>query len=194
MTGHYLSPALTGQSTPLMTSALSTVEAVIHGQIRNAVLDRRLLPGTKLMEGEIGAMFEVSRTVVRKVLLILEQEGVVALPPNRGAFIRSPDKGEVMEALDALHLICGAIVRRLAGEAEEAERNRVVRQLQSHLETQREADGQGADSAHRLGIEFFVLLGHLSGNRVLWSLQERNLICLGQALVLFQKTPLGCWP
>ena len=35
----------------------------IREQLRDAIIDRRLAPGTKLSEAEVGELFSVSRTV-----------------------------------------------------------------------------------------------------------------------------------
>lgn len=185
MSEHYLSPALSGLS-PVRISSLSATEMVIRDRIWNAVLDRRFRPGVKLPEAEIGEMFRVSRTVVRKVLLVLEQEGIVTLPLNRGAYIRAPAAAEILEALEAVQLVSGYLVRRLARGGEGS-----GSRLRRHYEAQRRTDGQGQESVHRLAIEFFVLLAHLGGNRTLWVMQERNLICVSQGLMLFQKAPLA---
>ena len=40
----------------------------IRDSLRDAIVDRRLAPGTKLSEAEVGTLFDVSRTVVRAAL------------------------------------------------------------------------------------------------------------------------------
>ncbi|MDY6963176.1 MAG: GntR family transcriptional regulator, partial [Pseudomonadota bacterium] len=46
-------------------SATEDRALAIRDALRNAIVDRRLTPGTKLTESEVGALFDVSRTVAR---------------------------------------------------------------------------------------------------------------------------------
>ena len=62
----------------------------IRDQLRDAIVDRRLAPGTKLSEAEVGALFDVSRTVARSALQMLTFEGLVRSERNRGAFVANP--------------------------------------------------------------------------------------------------------
>lgn len=187
MTDHYLSPALSGLTAPSLTSSMSGVEALIHNRIWNAVLDRKFRPGTKLPELEIGDMFNVSRTVVRKVLVIMEQEGIVTLPLNRGAYIMAPTEAETREVLETLSLISEYLIRQIVGGSTQSLSDADRELLRTHYDTQRKMDEQNFDGSHRLAVEFFALLAHLHGNRILGAMQGRNIILLSQALMLYQK-------
>ena len=66
----------------------------IREALRNAIIDRRLAPGTKLSESEVGSLFDVSRTVARAALQMLAFEGLVKTERNRGAFVSNPSPEE----------------------------------------------------------------------------------------------------
>ena len=66
----------------------------IRDTLRDAIVDRRLAPGTKLSESEVGTLFDVSRTVVRAALQMLAYEGLVKAERNRGAFVSNPPPDE----------------------------------------------------------------------------------------------------
>ena len=70
-------------------------------KIRAAILDETFKPGDRLPEGELGEMFEVSRSPVREALFALESEGTVIMEPYKGAILKplSPE-----EALDIAEL------------------------------------------------------------------------------------------
>src|ERR1700733_3909993 len=55
----------------------------IRDQLREAIIDRRLAPGIKLAENEVGTLFDASRTVVRAALQMLTFEGLVRSERNR---------------------------------------------------------------------------------------------------------------
>ena len=55
--------------------------------ITTAIVERRLMPGTKLAEQKIANIFSVSRTLVRQALNQLSRDRLVTLEPARGAFV-----------------------------------------------------------------------------------------------------------
>ena len=69
----------------------------IRDALHDAIVERRLAPGAKLVETEIGELFEVSRTVVRASLQMLAFEGLVKIERNRGAFVAQPTPEEARQ-------------------------------------------------------------------------------------------------
>ena len=59
----------------------------IADDIRRAVLDGSMLPGTRVGQEWLAAKFGASRIPVREALRQLQDEGLVILAPNRGAWI-----------------------------------------------------------------------------------------------------------
>jgi DNA-binding GntR family transcriptional regulator len=53
--------------------------------ITEAIVERRLMPGTKLAEQQLADIFSVSRTLVRQALNQLSRDRLVTLSPARGA-------------------------------------------------------------------------------------------------------------
>ena len=66
-------------------------------KIRAAILDETFKPGDRLPEGELGEMFEVSRSPVREALFALENEGTVTTEPYRGAILKPLSTEEVSD-------------------------------------------------------------------------------------------------
>src|SRR3990167_3902082 len=91
------SPAATPSPAP--TSTLSDEE--IYQRLIEAIVDQRLLPGTKLVDDKLGQAFGVSRTRIRQVLIRLAQEQEVTLQPNKGASVAEPTVAEAREAFEA---------------------------------------------------------------------------------------------
>ena len=50
------------------------VETRIYREFHRAIAERRLAPGTKLVEDTLAHVFKTSRARIRKVLLVLAQE------------------------------------------------------------------------------------------------------------------------
>jgi DNA-binding GntR family transcriptional regulator len=69
-------------------------------KIRDAILDETFKPGERLPEGQLGKMFNVSRSPVREVLLALEKEGTVVMEPYKGATVKPLSPREALDIAD----------------------------------------------------------------------------------------------
>ena len=144
------------------SSTQRIVEAIVE-----AIVERRLMPGTKLAESQIGSLFDVSRTVVRQALNQLSRDRLVTLEPARGAFVAMPSIDEARQVFAARQLIEAAVVRELAGRIGDAQ----IAELRAHLRQERAAIGRtdagGVSGRTRLLADFHVFLARLLGNEVL---------------------------
>ena len=68
--------------------------------ITTAIVERRLMPGTKLAEQKIADIFGVSRTLVRQALNQLSRDRLVTLEPARGAVVASPSVDEARQVFE----------------------------------------------------------------------------------------------
>jgi len=142
----------------------ASLREAIYGRIWRAVLEHRLPPGTKLVEGRLAELFATSRAQVRDVLGRLANEGIVDMVPNRGAFIASPTPEQTREVFEARRLIEPALVRRLI-ERRDAAALALLRGIVSEEQVAR----AGADrpTIVRLSGAFHIELARLAGNRML---------------------------
>jgi DNA-binding GntR family transcriptional regulator len=69
----------------------------IAGEIRSAVLSGEMRPGMRIRQELLAAQFGASRIPVREALKQLENEGLVVLAPNRGAWIADVNSEESVE-------------------------------------------------------------------------------------------------
>jgi DNA-binding GntR family transcriptional regulator len=67
---------------------------VVVRKIRDAILDETFKPGERLPEGQLGKMFNVSRSPAREALFALEKEGTVVMESFKGATVKplSPEE------------------------------------------------------------------------------------------------------
>ena len=136
----------------------------IYEQIVSAIFEHRLQPGTKLGEDRLAAIFGVSRSRIRLVLMRLAHEQMVRLEPNRGAFVAAPTPEEARHVFEARRLIEPGIVRRLI---DTLPANGLAR-LRALTRDEGKARERGDRRAIiRLSGEFHVLLAELAGNPVL---------------------------
>ncbi|HBF32074.1 GntR family transcriptional regulator [Rhizobium sp.] len=139
----------------------------IRESLRNAIIDRRLTPGTKLSEAEVGLLFDVSRTVVRSALQMLAFEGLIKTERNRGAFVSNPSPDEARHVFASRRLIepgiMAAAVERLTDDD--------LRAFRRQLEEETLYLQQRGPLARRAEIkasgDFHLLLAKVAGNAIL---------------------------
>ena len=68
-----------------------------YEELKSAIVELRLPPGTILHESAIGKQLGVSKTPVREALLQLEQDGLVELVPFKGGRVVGYTQQDVRE-------------------------------------------------------------------------------------------------
>ncbi|MBL8307414.1 MAG: GntR family transcriptional regulator [Rubrivivax sp.] len=132
--------------------------------ITTAIVERRLMPGTKLAEQQIADIFRVSRTLVRQALNQLSRDRLVTLEPARGAFVATPSVEEARQVFEVRRLLEGALVKQLCASVTDAQ----VADLRAHLARESQAVSlTDVTGRTRLLADFHVLLARLLGNEVL---------------------------
>lgn len=95
----------------------ATSDAAIYDAIYGAVMEHRLMPGTRLTEASLCDIFDVSRAVVRMALLRLSHDRIVTLTPNRGATVSRPTVRETREVFEMRRMIESAAMELAAERA-----------------------------------------------------------------------------
>src|ERR1700729_4518350 len=69
----------------------------LHAYLRECVLDGTLTPGTKLSQVALADQLGVSRTPLREVLRMLQEEGLVEIEPNQRTRVAGLDPQDLDE-------------------------------------------------------------------------------------------------
>lgn len=163
----------------------------IYQRIYEAIVEHRLMPGTKLSEERVAELFAVSRTQVRGVLQRLAVEQLVTLYPNRGAFVTTPSVDEAHDVLEVRRTLEPAIVTRLIERIRRGRALGAVKQLRTLIRREQQAHATGdRRAAVRLSGEFHVLLAQLSGSSILVRMM-RELTPLTCLAILTFEAPTG---
>lgn len=149
---------------PATVATPAPSDAEIHRRIVEALHGQRLVPGTRLPEDELGAVFGVSRTRIRQVLIRLASERLVTLRPNAGASVADPSPAEAREVFGARRLIEPTLVSAFVARARPADLARLAALIEEE-ERLRESGERGA--AIRLAGDFHLAIAELSGNATL---------------------------
>jgi DNA-binding GntR family transcriptional regulator len=168
-------PALKTVSTrrkaPVLQAVASSDDAAgssatqrIAESITAAIVERRLMPGTKLVEQKIADIFAVSRTIVRQALHQLSRDKLVTLEPARGARVAQPSVEEAREVFEVRRMLEAAMVKRAAAELSAAD----IAALRAHLREEAAAvQRTDVPGRTRLLADFHVTLARMLGNHTL---------------------------
>jgi DNA-binding GntR family transcriptional regulator len=140
------------------------VEARIYQAVFDSVMSQRLKPGTKLPEARLCELFNVSRSVVRKVLQKLAHDHIVQLRPNRGAIVAVPTREETRQIFEARRALEAAVVRLVAERATARDLKSLREQLRAEHKAMHRYD---QPSWARLASSYHIRLAELSGNEIL---------------------------
>ena len=67
----------------------------VHAYLRECILNGTLSPGTKLSQVSLAAQLGISRTPLREVLRMLQEEGLVEIEPNQRTRVAGLDPREL---------------------------------------------------------------------------------------------------
>jgi DNA-binding GntR family transcriptional regulator len=148
---------------------LSLHDRVIE-ELRQAILDRRLKPGERLVEGRLADEFGVSRNPVRQAIRVLESEGLVEVTARRGATVLTMTDEEARETIEVRALLEGQNARLAARRREED----VIKRIAAVLKQGNAAvTSKRYDLLRDLNQQFHHELAVAGRNRVLSDLLKR---------------------
>lgn len=144
-------------------NALTATQRIVES-ITTAIVERRLMPGTKLAEQKIADIFAVSRTLVRQALNQLSRDKLVTLEPARGARVAQPSVDEARQVFEVRQMLETAMVRRAAAELSAQQ----IAELRAHLKDEQDSVRRiDVPGRTRLLADFHVVLARMLGNEVL---------------------------
>lgn len=155
----------------------------VYDAVYAAIVDHRLMPGSRLREEELAQAFAVSRTLVRQALHKLAQDGVILLRPNRGAMVPEPTRRDGEHVFDARRVVECEVARRLAGKLKPEQLTALRRTVEAELRATRSQDKQ---AAIRLSGEFHRQLAQFSGNPIFVRLLEELLPTTSLLMALYK--------
>jgi DNA-binding GntR family transcriptional regulator len=140
----------------------SRTEAVKEA-LRQAIIEQKLQPGTRLPEDTVGNSFGTSRTIAREALGRLAVEGLIELKPNRGAYVANPSLEEGHDTFLVRRSLERTVTGLLAGRLNPSDIDR----LNAFVDREEKASGTESKESIRLAGEFHLLLARMTGNHLL---------------------------
>jgi DNA-binding GntR family transcriptional regulator len=145
---------------PMETSSTSA----IADALTRAIVEHKLLPGTKLAEQKLADHFGVSRTLVRQALFQLSQNRLVTLAPARGAFVSTPSVEEAKQVFGVRRMLETEMTRAFVRQVTAKQ----LKALKAHMAAEKKAmDRNDVGQRTELLGDFHVVMAELMGNTVL---------------------------
>lgn len=145
---------------PMETSSTSA----IADALTRAIVEHKLLPGTKLAEQKLADHFGVSRTLVRQALFQLSQNRLVTLAPARGAFVATPSVEEAQQVFAVRRMLETEMTRAFVRQVKPTQ----IKALKAHITAEKKAmDRNDVGQRTELLGDFHVVMAEQMGNHVL---------------------------
>lgn len=139
----------------------------VYRNLRQRIISGDLEPGTRISEAEISQSLSTSRQPVREAFIMLRNEGLVEVRPQRGTFVTKISQNKVGDARFIREAIEADIVKLLA----EKSTPELVASLRELLELQRKAIKENdADSFMEFDERFHRTMAELAGKKIAWKI------------------------
>jgi DNA-binding GntR family transcriptional regulator len=138
----------------------------VYRSLRQRIIRGDLEPGGLISEAEIARACAISRQPVREAFIKLAEEGLVEIRPQRGTLIRKINIASVMDARFVREAVEADIVRIVAEKREP----RIVSNLRTQIETQREVARRKADGFLQLDEDFHRTLAAAADKAHVWNI------------------------
>lgn len=106
--------------------APAPIRSRVLDNLRQAILDRKLAPGQRLIERELVEATGVSRTSIREALRELAAEGLVTTIPNKGTIVAQVSLEEARQLYQVRSVLEGLACRLFVENATDAQRRQLV--------------------------------------------------------------------
>jgi DNA-binding GntR family transcriptional regulator len=132
--------------------------------LKAAIVDGELVPGTRIIERDVGARLGVSRVPVREAIQTLADEGLLTKIPYRGAFVSvlsQRDLEEISSLRLVLELFAVERVIKRWDEQHDANMKQLVDEMYAALSS------NGHERFYRLDVQFHGALWEIADHGLL---------------------------
>jgi DNA-binding GntR family transcriptional regulator len=133
-------------------------------RLRKDILEGRYAPGDPISERLVAQQLEVSRIPVREALIQLQRDGLVAMTPGRGAYVRQMSSDNMQSLYEAREALEGQASRLAATRLEPGALARFTETYDRYLH---DASSMDDAAAAVLGNEFHQVIIEGSRNTVI---------------------------
>mgnify|MGYP001943162528 FL=1 len=156
----------------------------IYDAVRHAVLTQRLPAGSRLPEVNLGEIFGVGRSVVRKALMRLAADNIITMRRNQTARVIRPSQKETQDIFAARRVVEAEVMRVTAGHLDHA----AGAELQAIVDAEQTAhDQQDHDNRIELSVDFHMRIADHCDNSILADMLRELILRTSVAVALYKR-------
>ncbi|MBO9458335.1 GntR family transcriptional regulator [Labrenzia sp. R5_0] len=143
---------------------------IVYQDLRNAIINVTLPPGSPLAEKDLTEKYGISRTPVREAILRLAEENLVDVFPKSGTFVARIPVSELREAIVARKALEEVCVREATMKASKSQ----LMGLRAIVQREQELADKGDEQAfHEADNAFHSGIAAASGYPGIWNMIEK---------------------
>lgn len=142
----------------------------VYIELRQRIIDMKMLPGTRIVERDIAAEHGTSRTPVHEAVLRLAEEGLVEVVQRVGTFVARIPLNELEEAMLARTALERAVIERAVARIDDEGLNRLRTILSEQHYCVSEGDMRGF---HQTDEAFHETLADIAGVPGVWRMIQQ---------------------
>ena len=143
----------------------------VYDQLERQIISGKLAPGSRLSEGEVAAVFGVSRSPVREAILELERVGLATRVGPRARFVSKPTEEKIRDFFETWWILD---VGRTYQSSLMAKKSDHLRLLEVIGELEHAVDAKDKQQISQLTEEFHGILYGSAENRLLDRIAAEN--------------------
>lgn len=160
-------------SAPPKEEAAKSAAKRVYLDLRRRIIDMSMLPGTKIVERDIAAEHNTSRTPVHEAVLRLGEEGLVEVVHRVGTFVARIPLDQLEEAMFVRTALETAIIEKAAGQAQPEDIARLKKILADQQACVDAADDRGF---HQCDESFHEAIASVAGLPGAWKIIQQTKI------------------
>lgn len=154
---------------------ISTQKNQAYAYLREMIVTGALPPGDRLSDYALSKQIGIGRAPIREAIGRLESDGLVEQIPHYGAFIRKPDRQEVLELYELRMLLEGDAVYKAASRMDRQQLDQLKRNCLALRKLVRQCRGRDIQAEFpdllqeliRLDFDFHMQIIQAAGNRTI---------------------------
>ena len=152
-----------------------TLREIIYEDLKNQILRGKLIPGTRLMEIDLSKKMGASRTPIREALKMLAEDNLVAIEPNKGAYVSKISLRDLLEIIEIRESMDESTSYHAAERIDEATKDKLYNAMVNYNKAAKNGD---QSQMIKWDTAFHSIIVEATGNKVMMQIanQIRELV------------------
>lgn len=147
-----------------------TLREIIYEDLKNQILRGKLIPGTRLMEIDLSKKMGASRTPIREALKMLAEDNLVAIEPNKGAYVSKISLRDLLEIIEIREGMDGSTAYHAAERITLSLQEKLYTAMENYSRASKEGD---QNQMIKWDTAFHSIIVEATGNKVMMQIADQ---------------------